>query len=99
MSYVIRKSQRSTSRIVDSQTPISRLQDAIDADFGTLDETKDGLFVTYDSQNDKFVLTDSDELLSIAASDQDIPDEFVRVLEGEINLGSLFGQEIDAGEF
>jgi hypothetical protein len=99
MAYVIRKSQKSTTRLVDSQTPINRIQDAIDANFGTLDETKDGLFVSYDSQTDKFVLTNSDELLSIAASDQDIPDPFVRVLEGEINLGSLFGQEIDAGEF
>lgn len=99
MAYVIRKSQKSTTRLVDSQTPISRIQDAVDANFGTLDETKDGLFVAYDSQTDKFVLTDSDELLSIAASDQDIPDPFVRVLEGEIDLGSLFGQEIDAGEF
>ena len=42
-----------------------------DTSFGTLDASKDGLLMSYDSQTDKFVLVTADELLSSSVDDDD----------------------------
>jgi len=70
-----------------------------DTDFGTLDATKDGLIVSYDSVNDKFILSTADQLLGVSAEDSDIPDDFVTTLEGELNLGQIQVDNLDGGEF
>lgn len=97
MAIVLRKSATS-SRTVTTQTPISRLQDALDTNFGTLDASQDGKYVAYDTSSGKFVLSTADELLLESVSDNDVPDPFVRALENDINLGDLIGN-IDGGTF
>tara|TARA_Y100000004_G_scaffold123177_1_gene138486 strand:- start:474 stop:797 length:324 start_codon:yes stop_codon:yes gene_type:complete len=77
----------------------SQLEEMGDTAFGTLNASKDGLIVTYDSTTDKFVLTDPDESLSVAASDGDISDEFVSQLEQELDFGAIQAGDVDAGSF
>lgn len=100
MAIILRKSSTTTTigRTVTSQTPISRLQDALDTNFGTLDASQDGKYVAYDTSLGKFVLSSADELLLESVSDSDVPDPFVRALEDDINLGQIIGN-IDGGTF
>ena len=84
---------------VQSVREPSSLQDMGDIDFGTLDSTKDGYAVCYNSVTDKFVLVTADELLATAAEDSDIDDSFITALEGEINLGDVQLNSLDGGTF
>lgn len=70
-----------------------------DVDFGNLGEEQDGLLVAYDSASDKFVLVDGDTLLIDSASDQDLPDSFVREVEDELSLGQIAIDNLDGGSF
>ena len=97
MAFVVRKTSIST-RSVSSPTHISRIQDAIDTNFGTLNSNQDGKFVSYDNSLGKFTLSTSDELLSESVSDNDIPDEFITTLENEIDLSNILSL-VDGGTF
>jgi len=88
-----------TKKSVQSIRSPSILSELGDVNFGTLDATKDGLIVTYDNATDKFVLISPDQLLSISAEDNDIPDDFVTALENEINLGDIEIGNVDGGTF
>ena len=102
-------SQSSSTSIVKKKTiqeqkvTLSRvatdLQYMGDVNFGELDETKDGLIVSYDSNTNKFVLITADEVLTDAASDNDLPDSFIDAVEEEINLGDISLQSLDGGAF
>ena len=70
-----------------------------DTDFGTLDQSKDGMVVSYDAATDKFVLITADDVLSESARDEDIPDDFIDQVEDEIDLGDVQIGELDAGGF
>ena len=105
---VVRKAS-SANRVVSKRnvvakqlTPVrtpSRIAEQGDVNFGTLDATKDGLLVSYDSATDKFILITADELLSAAASDQDLPDDFIDVVEGELDLANVAIDSLDGGSF
>ena len=77
----------------------SQLEEMGDTAFGTLNASKDGLIVTYDSTTNKFVLTDPDESLNVAASDGDISDAFISQLEQELDFGAIQAGDVDAGSF
>ncbi len=70
-----------------------------DTSFGELDATKDGLIVSYDNNSNKFILTTADQLLGVSAEDTDLPDDFVRTLESELNLGQIQLDNLDGGAF
>lgn len=70
-----------------------------DVDFGTLDATKDGQIVSYDSTTNKFVLITADDLLSVSVEDNDVPDELITALEGELDLGAIQVESLDGGTF
>lgn len=95
---VIQKKQLVKSPIQSVRQP-SAIQDMGDTAFGDLDETKDGLLVSYDSATDKFVLVTPDQVLSTSAEDGDIPDDFVSQLEQELNLGQIQIDNLDGGVF
>ena len=76
----------------------STLQEMGDTDFGTLDSSKDGLFVTYNNDTNLFELLSADDLLVRAVEDNDVADQFIEVLEDEINLGEVSG-DVDGGTF
>lgn len=97
MAFIVRKSSTSV-KSVSTPTPVSRLQDALDTNFGTLDSDQDGKYVTYDDTTSKFILSTADELLLESVSDNDIPDDFIRTLENEINLSNILS-DVDGGTF
>lgn len=70
-----------------------------DVNFGTLTEANDGQIVSYDAATDKFILITADELLAVSAEDNDIPDELVTALEGELDLGQIQVETLDGGTF
>lgn len=70
-----------------------------DTDFGTLDESKDGMVVSYDAATDKFILITADDVLSESARDDDIPDDFIEQVEDEIDLGDVEIGTLDGGGF
>ena len=77
----------------------SRIEEMGDADFGSLDESKDGLVVVYDDANKNFILVSPDTILREAAKDDDISDAFVTQLEQELDLGDVAITNIDGGPF
>ena len=95
----VAKKQKVSKASVRSFRSPSQLEEMGDTAFGALNASKDGLIVTYDSTTDKFVLTDPDEALNVAASDGDISDEFVSQLEDELDFGAIQAGDVDAGSF
>ena len=77
----------------------TRFEQLTDSTFGDLAErTQDGI-LAYDSTTDKFILVSEDSLLSASASDGDLPDDFIREIEDEVDLGDIAIQSIDGGTF
>lgn len=98
----IRKKQVSESGTklnVQSTRQPSIIQEMGDTAFGTLDSSKNGLLVSYDSGTDKFVLTSADSILSTSVDDSDLPDDFVTQLESELDLGTIQIDNLDGGTF
>lgn len=81
---------------IKSVRNISVIREMNDTSFGTLDESKDGLLVSYDDTTNKFVLVSSDDILSTSVDDVDLPDDFVDRLEEELVLPVT---ELDGGGF
>lgn len=97
MSNIIRKKNQSNKKVTLSRVATD-LQYMGDVDFGTLDSSKDGLLVSYNSSTDRFEFISPDRILSDSVSDSDVPDVFVRNLEDEIDLGALT-TNLDGGSF
>ena len=66
--------------------------------FGTLDESKDGLIVSFDRETKNFVLVTPDTLLDRSTEDDNLSDTFITQLEQEINL-DVSVDNIDGGTF
>lgn len=107
MSNVRRSTSVSTSigkkpvvkQSVRSVRQPSTLQEMGDTDFGALDASKDGLFVTFNNDTNLFELISADDLLVRAVEDNDVADQFIEVLESEIDLGEVTTTDIDGGTF
>lgn len=97
-NIVTQKKKVSEVSIRSFRSP-STIAEMGDNNFGTLDATKDGLIVTYDSTTNKFVLISPDEALDTSASDSDISDPFVDQLEQELDFGQIQAGDVDGGAF
>lgn len=95
----IAKKKEAAKPLVQSVREPSIISEMGDTSFGELDASKDGLIVSYDAVTDKFILKTADQLLSASAEDANVPDEFVRALEGELNLGQIQVESLDGGSF
>lgn len=95
---IIRK-KATTSRKVASVTQASRVEELTDTNFGTLDSTKDGLVIAYDSATDKFVLVTADSILNTTTDDGNISNTFVTQLESQLDLGEVAVTDLDGGSF
>ena len=90
----------STTKVtVQSTKPVRELQDATDVDFGTLYSTKDGLVVSYNNTTGKFVLVDSDTILTRSSEDSNVPTAFIDQLEAQLDLGEITQTDLDGGAF
>ena len=96
MAHIIRKKTSTTKTVLTTRVP-HRIDELLDTEFGTLDESKDGMLVSYDADTNKFVLITADNVLEESASDGDIPDDFVDQLEEEIDLGEISITNLDGG--
>ena len=74
----------------------SRMEEMGDTGFGTLNESKDGMVVSYDNSTDRFILISADDLLETSVEDSDLPDTFISALESEIDLAQIMG-DLDGG--
>ena len=95
---IIRK-KATTTRKVASTRQASRVEELTDTNFGTLDETKDGLVVAYDSTTDKFILVSADTVLTTTTDDGNISDTFITQLESQLDLGAVSLGDVDGGSF
>jgi len=95
---IIRK-KATTTRRVASTRQASRVEELTDTNFGTLDETKDGLVIAYDSTTNKFVLVTADSILNTTTDDGSISDTFVTQLESQLDLGAVALTDLDGGTF
>jgi len=98
VSSVIKKTPVRSLSISSTRSP-SQMEEMGDTDFGTLDATKDGYVISYDSATDKFVLITADQLLTTAASDSNIDDAFIDAVESELDLGAVAVSTVDGGTF
>lgn len=98
VATTVKKKSILKSSIVSTRQP-SQIEEMADTNFGTLDASKDGYVVTYDSTTDKFVLSTPDQVLAASAEDGDISDEFVTQLEQELDLGTISLEDVDGGLF
>jgi hypothetical protein len=98
VSSVIRKTAVKVLPISSIRNP-SQIEEMGDTNFGTLDATKDGYVISYDSATDKFVLITADQLLTTAASDSNIDDAFIDAVESELDLGAVAVSTVDGGTF
>ena len=94
----VRRTTPETPSVLSTRQP-SRIEEMGDANFGTLDATKDGQIVTFDRTTSKFVLTTPDQVLATSAEDRDISDTFVTQLETELDLADIVVDKIDGGAF
>ena len=95
-SIVVKKS--ANPRSVTSQLQRTKLSDMSDTSFGTLDASSDGKFVSYDESIKKFTLVSADDLLVVSSEDDDLPNEFISIVEDQIDLGEVTGN-VDGGTF
>ncbi len=95
-SIVVKKS--TNPRSVTSQLQRTKLSDMTDASFGTLDASSDGKFISYDEDIKKFTLVSADDLLIESVEDDDLPNEFISIVEDQIDLGEVTGN-VDGGTF
>lgn len=98
ISRVAAKKETRTVSVTSAREP-SQLEEMGDTAFGTLDASKDGLIVSYDGTQDKFILVTPDSILDTSAEDDDVSDEFVTQLEAELNLGNIQVESVDGGGF
>ena len=97
-NIVAQKKKVSEPSVRSFRSP-STIREMGDQNFGTLDASKDGLIVTYDSTTNKFILISPDEALDTSASDSDISDSFVDQLEEELDFGQIQAGDVDGGAF
>ena len=95
-SIVVKKS--TNPRSVTSQLQRTKLSDMSDTSFGTLDASSDGKFISYDEDIKKFTLVSADDLLIESVEDDDLPNEFISIVEDQIDLGEVTGN-VDGGTF
>ena len=97
MSNIVRKKVEQTSKVTLSRVATD-LKYMADVNFGELDSNQDGKLVSYDSTQNKFVLITADQVLISSVEDNDVPDDFVRNLEDELDTAALT-TGIDGGSF
>ena len=100
MVRVVRKSSSNkiTTRNVRSTRQPSLLREMGDAEFGTLNASKNGYVITYDSATNDFMLMSPDDVL-ITSTSTPAPDEFIDQLEQQLDLGTIATGDIDGGGF
>ena len=75
----------------------TRLRDLNDTDFDPLDQSKNKNVIRYNHSTGKFDVINADSVLSIASTA--IPQDFVDVVQDEIDVNNITFTGIDGGSF
>ena len=94
---VVRKSPIQETVKVTTTRSSNSIEELGDTNFGTLDESKDGMIVSYDSKTDKFILITADNVLEESVVDEDLPDVFIDQIEAEVDIGTIALDDLDGG--
>ncbi len=94
---VVRKSPIQETVKVATTRSSNSIEELGDTNFGTLDESKDGMIVSYDSNTDKFILITADNVLEESVVDEDLPDVFIDQIESEVDIGTIALDDLDGG--
>lgn len=77
----------------------NRLRDFSDFNVGNLNNSKNGYIIRYNASQSKYELTSPDNILSGAAADADLPDQFVDVISSEVDVNNIALTSFDGGQF
>lgn len=95
---VVRKGPIQETVKVTTTRSSNSIEELGDTNFGTLDESKDGMIVSYDSKTDKFILITADDVLEESVIvDEDLPDVIIDQIESEVDLGTIGIDYLDGG--
>jgi hypothetical protein len=75
----------------------TRLRDLNDTDFDPLNASKNKNVIRYNHSSGKFDVIDADSVLSIASTA--VPQDFIQVVESEIDVNNITFTGIDGGVF
>lgn len=78
---------------------ISRIRDLDNANFGTLNASKNGHVISYNFSTNSFVLMSADVCLEQTVVDDNLPDDFINTMETEISLDNVKFNGVDGGSF
>lgn len=67
--------------------------------FGTLNGSKNKHLIKYNATSETFEMISADNLLLNAATDNDLPNEFVNLVESQVDPNSLTFEGADGGTF
>jgi len=74
----------------------TRLRDLNDTDFGTLNQSKNKNVMCYNHSKGKFDIIPADEVLSTSTEP---PQDFIDVVESEVDVNNIVFDGIDGGVF
>lgn len=77
----------------------NRLRDFSDFDVGDLNNSKDRYVIRYNASESKYELTSSDNILSGAAADVDLPNDFMNIVSNEVDVNNIAITSFDGGQF
>jgi hypothetical protein len=77
----------------------NRLRDFSDFNTGDLNNSKNNYVIKYNSSESSYSLVSPDTILSGAAADQDLPNDFAEVVSGELNVDNIAFLSFDGGQF
>lgn len=76
-----------------------RIRDLDNANFGTLNVNTNSHVISYNFSTNSFVLISADNILQNSVTDNDLPNNFIDVIESEIDSNNLNFRVVDGGSF
>ena len=66
-----------------------------DTSISSLGPAQDGFLLSYDASTDKFVLVDADTVVTRSIEDENLPQDFIDVVESQLDLGEVAIGDVD----
>ena len=96
---ITKKSAAGSSPSVRSTRQPSTIEEMGDTSISSLGPAQDGFLLSYDASTDKFVLVDADTVVTRSIEDENLPQDFIDVVESQLDLGEVAIGDVDGGAF
>lgn len=96
---ITKKSAAGSSASVRSTRQPSTIEEMGDTSISSLGPAQDGFLLSYDASTDKFVLVDADTVVTRSIEDENLPQDFIDVVESQLDLGEVAIGDVDGGAF